>query len=199
MNRLLQHLLKGLATVAPLLLTVWLLYWATSGLEAFSRPWAMRLLPEGFYIPGMGLLVGLLVLAGLGLLANIFLVQWLLNQIDRLMSRIPLVKSLLSAIKDFAQLLSGDKTRQLRHVVSIELQGMRLVGFVVRESVRLSGADDEMLVAVYFPMSYQIGGYTLYVPRERLTTLDMPLEDAMRMVLTGGASEASIKDKAGTP
>ncbi|MDT8383922.1 MAG: DUF502 domain-containing protein [Gammaproteobacteria bacterium] len=199
MNRLLQHLLKGLATVAPLLLTVWLLYWATSGLEAFSRPWAMRLLPEGFYIPGMGLLVGLLVLAGLGLLANIFLVQWLLNQVDRLMSHIPLVKSLLSAIKDFAQLLSGDKTRQLRHVVSIELQGMRLVGFVVRESVRLSGADDEMLVAVYFPMSYQIGGYTLYVPRERLTTLDMPLEDAMRMVLTGGASEAPRKDKAGNP
>jgi len=46
------------------------------------------------------------------------------------------------------------------------------------------------LVAVYFPMSFQIGGYTMYVPKDRLTTLDMSLEDAMRMVLTGGASEA---------
>jgi uncharacterized membrane protein len=46
-------------------------------------------------------------------------------------------------------------------------------------------------------MSYQIGGYTVYVPRDRLTTLDMPLEDAMRMVLTGGASNALKKDKAG--
>lgn len=199
MNRLVQHLLKGLATVAPLLLTVWLLFWATSGLEAFSRPWAVRLLPEGFYIPGMGLLIGLLVLAGLGLLANFFFVQWLLRQVDRLMSHIPLVKTLLSGIKDFAQLLSGDKARHLQHVVSIELQGMRLVGFVVRDEVKLSGANDAPLVAVYLPMSYQIGGYTVYVPRERLTTLDMSLEDAMRMVLTGGASNVHRIDKAGNP
>ena len=197
MNRLGQHLFKGLATVAPLLMTVWLLYWAASGLEAFSRPWAVRLLPDGFYIPGMGLLIGLLVLAGLGLLANFFFVQWLLRQIDRLMSHIPLVKTLLSGIKDIAQLLSGDKTRQLQRVVSLELQGMRLVGFVMREEVKLVGAGDVSLVAVYLPMSYQIGGYTVYVPRERLTTLDMPLDDAMRMVLTGGASDAHRIDKTG--
>jgi uncharacterized membrane protein len=204
MNRLMQYLFKGLATAAPLLLTVWLLYWAASGLEAFSRPWATQLLPEGFYIPGMGLLVGLLVLAGLGLLANVFLVRWLLQQIDRLMSHIPLVKTVLSGFKDFAQMLSGDKARQVQHVVSIELQGVRLVGFVMREGVRLfgdnssgentSGDNNAALVAVYLPMSYQIGGYTVYVPRERLTTLDMPLEDAMRMVLTGGASNAQKKD-----
>jgi uncharacterized membrane protein len=197
MNRLMQYLLKGLATAAPLLLTVWLLYWAASGLEAFSRPWAARLLPEGVYIPGMGLLVGLLVLAGLGLLANVFLVRWLLQQVDRLMSRIPLVKTVLSGFKDFAQMLSGDKTRQLQHVVSLELQGVRLVGFVMREEARLSGDNDAALVAVYLPMSYQIGGYTVYVPKERLTTLDIPLEDAMRMVLTGGASHTQEKDKAG--
>lgn len=199
MNRLGQHLFKGLATVAPLLMTVWLLYWAASGLEAFSRPWAVRLLPDGFYIPGMGLLIGLLVLAGLGLLANFFFVQWLLRQIDRLMSHIPLVKTLLSGIKDIAQLLSGDKTRQLQRVVSLELQGMRLVGFVMREEVKLLGAGDASLVAVYLPMSYQIGGYTVYVPREQLTTLDMPLDDAMRMVLTGGVSDAHRIHKTGNP
>jgi uncharacterized membrane protein len=198
MNRLLQYLIKGLATVAPLLLTVWLLYWAASGLEAFSRPWAMRLLPEGAYVPGMGLLAGLLLLAGLGLLANVFLVRWLLNLVDRLMSHIPLVKTLLSGIKDFAQLLSGDKARQLQQLVSVELQGMQLVGFVVREQVTLSGTEAP-LVAVYLPMSYQIGGYTVYVPRERLTTLDMSLEEAMRMVLTGGASDAQRNENAGKP
>ena len=197
MNHLAQYLLKGLATAAPLLLTVWVLYWAASGLEAFSRPWTARLLPEGFYVPGLGVVAGLLMLAGLGLLANFFLVRWLLHLVERLMSRIPLVKTLLSGIKDFAQLLSGDKARQLQQVVSLELQGLRLVGFVVRDEVRLSGAADAELVAVYLPMSYQIGGYTVYVPRERLTTLDMPLEDAMRMVLTGGASNTQSNEKAG--
>lgn len=186
---LVQHLFRGLATVAPIILTVWLLYWAANGLESFARPWVTRLLTEEIYLPGMGLLAALLMLAGLGMLANFYLVRWVLQIIDRLMSRIPLVKTLLSGFKDFAQLLSGSKTREMQQVVSVELQGVKLVGFVVREEVILSG-NDAPLVAVYFPMSFQIGGYTMYVPKERLTTLDMSLEDAMRMVLTGGASEA---------
>lgn len=186
---LVQHLFRGLATVAPIILTVWLLYWAANGLESFARPWVTRLLSEEIYLPGMGLLAALLMLAGLGMLANFYLVRWVLQIIDRLMSRIPLVKTLLSGFKDFAQLLSGSKTREMQQVVSVELQGVKLVGFVVREEVILSG-NDAPLVAVYFPMSFQIGGYTMYVPKERLTTLDMSLEDAMRMVLTGGASEA---------
>lgn len=189
-KRLAQHLFRGLLTIAPFILTVWLLYWAASGLEAFARPWVTRWIGEDVYMPGMGLLTALLVLAGLGVLANFYLVRWLLQIIDRLMSRIPLVKTLLSSFKDFAQLLSGSKTREMQKVVSVELQGMKLIGFVIRDEVILS-AESGMLVAVYFPMSYQIGGYTLYVPKERLTTLDIPIEDAMRMVLTGGASEST--------
>lgn len=189
-KRLVQHLFRGLATVAPLLLTVWLLYWATSGLETFARPWVTRLVSEEVYMPGMGLLAALLMLAGLGVLANFFLIRWLLQIVDGIMSRIPLVKTLLSAFKDFAQLFSGEKTQQMQNVVSVELQGVKLVGFVVREDVQLPGDSGASLVAVYFPMSFQIGGYTMYVPKDRLTNLDMPVEEAMRMVLTGGASEA---------
>ena len=45
-------------------------------------------------------------------------------------------------------------------------------------------------VAVYFPMSYQIGGYTLFLPRERLTPVKMSMEDAMRFVVTAGMSKS---------
>ena len=190
-KRLVQHLLRGLITIAPFILTIWLLYWAASGLEAFARPWVTRWLGEETYMPGMGLLAALLMLVGLGVLANFFLVRWLLQIVDRLMSRIPLVKTLLSSFKDFAQLLSGSKTKEMQKVVSLDLQGVKLVGFVVREEVTLLTDNKMPLVAVYFPMSFQIGGYTMYVPKERLTTLDIPLEDAMRMVLTGGASETT--------
>jgi uncharacterized membrane protein len=49
------------------------------------------------------------------------------------------------------------------------------------------------MVAVYFPMSYQIGGYTLLLPREQLEPLDLPVEAAMRLVLTGGMSGAPTR------
>lgn len=186
-----QYLLKGLATAAPLMLTIWLIYWAVSSLESFSRPYLQSFLPDGSYIPGMGMIAALLLISGLGLLANLYLVRILLAQLDRLMSHIPLVKTLLQGIKDFAQLLAGDKARKLNRVVSLEFQGIRMIGFVVRESVNLPGLseDDQNLTAVYMPMSYMVGGYTVYVPQSALTPLDIQLEEAMRMVLTGGAGD----------
>ena len=66
----------------------------------------------------------------------------------------------------------------------------RLLGFVTRENATLPGsADTQPLVAVYLPMSYQIGGYTLYLPRERLEPTDLSVEAAMRIVLTGGLQQ----------
>ena len=51
-------------------------------------------------------------------------------------------------------------------------------------TIGIGGGED--LVAVYLPMSYQIGGYTVYLPRSRLTETDLSVEQAMRIVLTGG-------------
>jgi uncharacterized membrane protein len=66
---------------------------------------------------------------------------------------------------------------------------IRLVGFVTVENLGdFQIAAEEDCVAVYLPMSYQIGGYTVFVPRKLLTPLDMSLEEAMRFVVTAGVS-----------
>jgi uncharacterized membrane protein len=67
---------------------------------------------------------------------------------------------------------------------------MRLLGFVTRDELpeleaQAGGID---LVAVYLPMSYGIGGYTVYLPKDQCEPLDMPVETAMRMALTAGMS-----------
>jgi uncharacterized membrane protein len=70
---------------------------------------------------------------------------------------------------------------------------MRLVGFVTRENTtELPHARDtgDEIVGVYLPMSYQIGGYTLFVPRSAIERMDMSVEDAMRFVLTAGMSSS---------
>ena len=72
----------------------------------------------------------------------------------------------------------------------------RLVGFVTEEHVskRLLGGDSQDVVAVYFPMSYQIGGYTLYLPTRELLETDLSVEEAMRLVLIGGVSAAASSE-----
>jgi len=72
-------------------------------------------------------------------------------------------------------------------VVTLDFGFGRLIGFVTQEhanTLGIGGGDD--LVAVYLPMSYQIGGYTIYIPRSRLVETELSVEQAMRIVLTGG-------------
>jgi uncharacterized membrane protein len=69
-------------------------------------------------------------------------------------------------------------------------QDFQLLGFVTRDSfdgLPLEPAAEDP-VAVYLPMSYQVGGYTLYLPRSALTPIDMPFEQAMRLTLTAGVT-----------
>jgi len=84
--------------------------------------------------------------------------------------------------------VNTDKKRgDLDRVVTVDVGLGRLIGFVTQEhanTLGIGGGDD--LVAVYLPMSYQIGGYTVYLPRSKVTETELTVEQAMRIVLTGG-------------
>ncbi|MGA0705793.1 MAG: DUF502 domain-containing protein [Steroidobacteraceae bacterium] len=193
LGKLRNALLRGLVVVLPVTLTTWLLWWIGSSLETLLR-WPLELLlPVGIYRPGMGIAASLVVLVTAGLLVNAFLVRRLFAAWERLMDRIPLVKSIYGAVRDFVQMLPADRRRELQRVVLVRVGDVSAIGFVTRDDASELGlgAGMEGSVAVYFPMSYQIGGYTLMVPRERLQPLDLPVETAMRVVLTGGMSGTS--------
>ena len=150
-------------------------------------------LPTGWYVPGMGLISGLVLIALIGLLSHVLIFQKLFNLGEAILRRLPLVKSIYTAIKDFIGYLNPDKDSEMGKVVMVQLPGQsfQLIGFVTREQFDdlpfTPTAEDP--VAVYMPMSYQIGGYTLFLPRSCLTPLDIPFEQAMKLVLTGSVTK----------
>ena len=93
-----------------------------------------------------------------------------------------------SVLRDLTGLMKGGEGgRELERVVLVRFGPARVLGFVTQENANVPGlGTDESLVAVYLPMSYQIGGYTLYLPRDRIQPTDLTVEAAMRIVLTGG-------------
>ncbi len=196
MKKLGQLLMKGLAALLPVGLTLYLVIWLGTSTEAVMREVVTWVVPEEHYWPGLGLIAGFTLLVTVGLLVNAYLVRWFLELWDSFLERIPLVKTVYGAIRDLVQFLpAGGKRRDLQRVVLASFGDAHLIGFVTREEVPEIAAANaraadvkENVVAVYFPMSYQIGGYTLYLPREKLTPLDMGVEEAMRLVLTGGVS-----------
>lgn len=193
LGKLRNALVRGLVVLLPVTLTAWLLWWMGSSLETLLRRPLELLLPAGLYRPGMGIAAGLVVLVSAGLLVNAFLVRRLFNAWEALMDRIPLVKSIYGAVRDFVQMLPADRRRELQRVVLVRFGDVSAIGFVTRDDAADLGLGAGLAgsVAVYFPMSYQIGGYTLMVPREQLQPLDLPVETAMRIVLTGGMSGGS--------
>jgi uncharacterized membrane protein len=186
-------LVRGLVVVLPIGFTIWLLWWIGSSTEALLRRLILLVVPAEHYLPGMGIVAALLLLLAAGTLFNALLVQSALASWERFLDRIPVVKTIYGATRDFVKLLPTGKRRDLRHVVLARFGEAQLIGFVTQDDASELGIVDakDGLVAVYFPMSYQIGGYTALLPRSRIERLDLPVEAAMRMVLTGGISGAA--------
>jgi len=201
MNALGKLFLKGMAVVIPVALTLAILWWMAAGAERIMGAVIKFALPEGWYVPGMGLVSGLVLIALIGLLSHVLLFQKIFNLGEAIFHRLPLVKTIYTAIKDFIGYLSPETGDEMGKVVLVQLPGQsfQLVGFVTREQFDdlPLGLNAEDTVAVYMPMSYQIGGYTLFLPRDCLTPLDMPFEQAMRLVVTGWVTKRRFDDNNG--
>ncbi len=190
-RKLRSALLRGLVVVLPIGFTLWLLWWLGSSTEAVLRSLILLVIPAEHYLPGMGIVVAFVVLLAAGSLFNALLVQSALASWERMIEHIPVVKTIYGASRDFMKLLpAGGQRRDLKRVVLARFGEAQIIGFVTRDDASELGIvePDRDLLAVYFPMSYQIGGYTALLPRSRIEPLDLPVETAMRMVLTGGLS-----------
>ena len=188
-----KYIITGLVTTLPLILTLYLLYWLSVSTEMLLGD----LIPRAIYMPGMGIATGLLAMFIIGVLMHTQRIQKLFMQGERVFYRLPLVKSVYSAIRDLMEYFSPSRKKEFEQVVSVTLgeSGLRLIGFVTQAGhaqlpMDFHGTDS---VLVYLPMSYMIGGYAVLVPRSAITPLNMSMEEAMRFVLTAGVAGMSTR------
>ena len=142
MRRLWNTFLKGLVAVLPVTLTVYLVFWLGSTAERILSGPLRALLPEDRYWPGLGLLVGFLLVLLVGVMVNAYVVRYLLRIGESFLARIPIVKTIFGAFKDITQFLpAGGKARDLKRVVLWRFGSAQLIGFVTEEhvSTRLFG------------------------------------------------------------
>ncbi|MBJ7536103.1 DUF502 domain-containing protein [Marinomonas transparens] len=191
MNKLFSLLLKGIVAVLPIGLTVYLIYWLLATGEAIVRPIILWLIPDGFYFIGLGWVASVGALILIGFLVNLYGIRYLVALSHNVFERIPLVKSIYGAIKDMMMVFNLAEKKEMKSVVSLEWNGAQVIGFITGEQTGKQLFGDQNLVGVYVPLSYQIGGITLYISRDRLTELDIGVEEAMRLTLTAGVQSKS--------
>jgi uncharacterized membrane protein len=189
-NPLMSHPLrlffKGLATIIPIALTLIICLWLAGIAERGFGGMLKWFIPESWYITGMGLLIGIVAVMAIGLLSQVYLFRKLIDLGEAILDRMPVVKSVFRATKDFVDYFSSGDENRFSQVVMVRHPDLKLsiMGFVTREDFSDLPFGKEGEIAVYLPLSYQVAGYTIFVPREWCEPIDMPFEDAVRLILT---------------
>lgn len=186
-HRLYQYFFRGLITFLPLALTVYVLVLFVTWTESLAMM-MVRPITGDFYLPGLGIALSAVLIVGLGMLVSRPETGRLLSLVELPFTNLPVVKSIYSSLKNFADYFAPHTGESAQQVVLLRMPGneMGIVGLVTRQSMDglpagLSELEDQ--VAVYLPMGYMIGGYTVFVPRAWVTKVDMSVEEAMRMAL----------------
>jgi len=193
-SKLKAYLLAGLLVAGPIGLTVVVIQWIVGLMDGLL----LAVLPErfqpnnlvGFGLPGGGLVATVLVLILVGFLATNIFGRSLVRAIDNLVGRIPLVKGVYTLFKQVADTLFVGDRQGFRKVVLIEYprKGIWTIAFMTGlTSGELTRRIGRRVINVFVPTTPNpTSGFYLLVPEEDATVLDMSVEDAFKLIVSGG-------------
>jgi len=180
MKKLLNYFLKGLLIFVPIAVTVFIIVWTFERLDSLFR----RLF--GINVPGLGLVVTALLIVCIGFIASGVIGKKFFQAVEKIFSKLPLIKLLYNSIKDLVEAFAGEK-KKFDKPVTVTLPGTggaKLVGFVTQEN--LQNLNLPGFAAVYLPQSYNFAGNLLIVPKEAIQPLNIDSSEAMTFIISGG-------------
>jgi len=156
----------------------------------------------GFNIPGLGIVLTAIVLIVTGMLAANFFGRKLVKVWESVLDRIPLVRSVYSAAKTFAEVVLTDNTQSFKEVLLIEYPRKGLYSLCFQTSTKLGEVQSrtgEEVICVFVPTTPNpTSGVMIMVPRKDVIVLDMQIEEAVKMVVSLGVVVPQWKGQPGS-
>jgi uncharacterized membrane protein len=180
---------KGLIVVMPVTLTLYVLVFVMTKAEGLFGDLIKSLLGPDIYVPGLGIVLTFFAILGVGVLVSNFITGRVIHFFIEKFEKVPLIKAIYNPLKDLMSLFAGGGQEQMKKVVLVNFEklGFRSIGLVTREEFDdIPGRPiDSDHITVYIPMSYMLGGFTAIVPRSSVTEVDIPVEQAIKLAITG--------------
>lgn len=186
MKKLVNFFLQGILYIAPIGITLYIIYVVFKFVDNLLREWLEVLL--GIYIPGLGVVVIVLLLILTGLIGQTIIARPFKYFFRRLIAKIPLLKVIFSAFNDLFSAFVGKERKFNRPVLVLvnPVTNLQKMGFLTEEDLSLIGEKDK--VAVYFPHSYNFSGELFIVPAEQVHPLDLNPAEAMKFIVSAGVA-----------
>ena len=206
MSTLRRYFVAGLLVWIPLVITLWVLKLLVDAMDQ-----TLLLLPEnfrsealfGFHVPGLGIILTVAILLATGALAANFFGRKLLALGDRLLARIPIVRSIYGGVKQISDTLFSPEGKAFRRAVLVRYPhpGTWTVALVTgspeHEVAGLLGREQ---ISVFVPTTPNItAGFFLIVPRADTIELDMSVDDALKYIISMGVAEPTARPRLKAP
>ncbi|MFQ6092358.1 MAG: DUF502 domain-containing protein [bacterium] len=203
-KRLRTHFITGLVVLTPIVVTAyvfWQLFFKIDGLlSGLLTQWGFFDL-IGRRIPGIGLVTLVLLVILTGMLARNLVGKKLIEYGDRIMARIPIFNRIYVAVQQISQAFLTKKGTVFRKAVLVEYprKGVYAIGFLTSETRgEVQERTDTEVCNVFLPTTPNpTSGFLLLLPKSEITTLDMTIEEALKLVISGGTvvPEKTISDQ----
>ncbi len=189
MKKIFRYFLQGLLYVAPLGITLYVVYLIFSFTNNFLTSFVSNFMEKP--IPGMNLLVLVItffILALVGFIGRSLFAKPFVFFFDRVIKKVPLINMIYSSIRDLLSAFVGHEKKFNQPVlVKVNtISNLEKLGFITQSD--LDHLNIKNKVAVYFPHSYNFSGELFIVPTEHLTLLDIPASEVMKFVVSGGVT-----------
>lgn len=182
-NRLVGYFITGIALIAPIFLTVWILYYIYDGLSKYCN----------FESVVIGILIFVVGVSLVGYLAPFVLSNIIWRNFEGILSKIPLFGPLYKATKDLTTAIVGSENK-FSEPVSVEFNsnGIRKLGFITSKdtSILIEDLNMENFVMVYFPISFSLSGDMYLVPIDKVSLINKKPKDVMQIIVSGGLIKA---------
>lgn len=201
MKFIFQSLLKGLAILLPVIVTIMLLHWLLVTIETMLSPVWKGLLGEQYYVPGLAFLSFILIAVLIGFTSRWNLLDFIWRLPGRIMNKMPLLRNLYGTINDLFDMMQG-KDFADESVVLVTMPGsqMKLIGIVTKRRDQGSNTTDKLTgcmpddhVSVFLPMAYNVGGYMIIVPTDCVEPIDLKPAEAIQIAISAGLGKGQGK------
>ena len=192
MKRLKRYFITGFIVLVPVLLTIYVLAmlfrFVDNILGRFLNIYLNNIL--GFYIPGLGLLLFLVIIVLVGFLAGRFLGNKIFPRIEKWFLGLPLINKIYPTFKQIILFVLAQKEFGFKKVVLVEYpsKGIWSLGFLTNEEFKkMTEVVGKNMAPVFIPSSPNpLTGYVIFLPKEELKFLDIPISDALKIIISGG-------------
>jgi len=186
--RLRRYFLTGIVVIAPVGVTVFVLGWIFSKLDAILGRVFTAI---GLRIPGLGFIVLLLIIVAAGWAAQQAVGRRLINMGREWLMKFPVTRSIYSAAQQITEQIVGDQTKFFKSCVLVEYPrpGVWAIGFLTGQASKEIGEfTQDDAAAIFIPTTPNpTSGYLVFLPRSQVRPLKMSVEEGFKLVISGGA------------